>query len=42
MVEAFADVDVLSTVSVNLSIMSVSESIARGNENSRHEPDGTY
>jgi outer membrane receptor protein involved in Fe transport len=42
MVKAFADIDVTSKVSVDLNLVGISSSYARGNENNLHEPDGTY
>ena len=40
--KAYADVPVGSRLSIDVDIVAVSSSYARGNENNRHEPDGTY
>jgi outer membrane receptor protein involved in Fe transport len=40
--KAFADVRVTNALSLDADVVSASESYARGNENNRHEPDGTY
>ncbi len=40
--KAYADVQVTSAFSLDLDLIAVSRSYARGNENNRHEPDGTY
>jgi outer membrane receptor protein involved in Fe transport len=40
--KAWADVQVTARVSVDLDIVSASSSLARGNENGAHQPDGTY
>ena len=42
MFKAYADVRVTPTLSLDLDLVAVSSSYARGNENNRHEPDGTY
>jgi outer membrane receptor protein involved in Fe transport len=42
MLKAYGDVDVTSRLSVDLNLIAVSSSYARGNENNRHEPDGEY
>ncbi len=42
MAKAYADVQVTSKATVNLNILGVSSSIARGNENNQHRPDGRY
>ena len=41
-VKAFADVDVTSRLSLDVDVVAVSSSFARGNENNQHQPDGTY
>lgn len=38
----FADIQATRALSINLSLVGVSGSLARGNENDQHEPDGTY
>jgi outer membrane receptor protein involved in Fe transport len=40
--KAFADIDVASRLSVDVDVVALSSSFARGNENNRHQPDGTY
>jgi outer membrane receptor protein involved in Fe transport len=40
--KAFADLDVTSRVSIDLDLVAVSGSFARGNENNHHQPDGLY
>ena len=40
--KAFADVDLTSRLSVDLDLVAVSGSFARGNENNQHQPDGVY
>jgi outer membrane receptor protein involved in Fe transport len=40
--KAFGDVRIRSNVFVDLGLVSVSSSYARGNENNAHQPDGTY
>ncbi len=42
MFKAYADVPLGSKLSVDVDLLAVSGSFARGNENNRHEPDGTY
>jgi outer membrane receptor protein involved in Fe transport len=42
MVRAFADVQVTSRFLVDLGVLGISSSFARGNENNEHEPDGRY
>jgi outer membrane receptor protein involved in Fe transport len=42
MVKAFAEVQVRSNISVDVGLVAVSSSFARGNENNEHQPDGTY
>jgi outer membrane receptor protein involved in Fe transport len=42
MFKAYADLPLGSRLSVDVDLMAVSSSFARGNENNRHEPDGTY
>jgi outer membrane receptor protein involved in Fe transport len=42
MFKAFADVQVMPKLSVDLNLMSSSGVLARGNENNEHEPDGVY
>jgi outer membrane receptor protein involved in Fe transport len=42
MFKAFIDYQMLSKLSFNLNLVAVSSSIARGNENGLHQPDGTY
>jgi outer membrane receptor protein involved in Fe transport len=42
MVKANADIQLGSRLSVDVGLLAVSSSIARGNENGGHEPDGTY
>ena len=40
--KAFADIDVIPHLSLDLDLVSVSSSFARGNENNQHQADGTY
>ena len=40
--KAFADVTVTSRLGVDVDLVAVGGSYARGNENNRHEPDGTF
>jgi outer membrane receptor protein involved in Fe transport len=42
MFKAYADVRLTTRLSATVDLMAASSSIARGNENNRHEPDGTY
>jgi outer membrane receptor protein involved in Fe transport len=42
MFKAYADVPLGSKLSVDVDLLAVSSSYARGNENNLHEPDGTY
>jgi outer membrane receptor protein involved in Fe transport len=42
MLKAYADVDVTSKFLVNLGLVAMSASYARGNENNLHQPDGRY
>ena len=42
MLKAYADVQVTSALSLDLDLVGVSSSYARGNENNLHQPDGTY
>lgn len=41
-IKAFGDLRIRSNVFVDLGLVSVSGSYARGNENNAHQPDGTY
>ena len=40
--KAYADIQVTSRFSLDVNLIAVSSSFARGNENNRHEPDGEY
>jgi outer membrane receptor protein involved in Fe transport len=40
MLKLYADIDVTSKLMVNLGVVGISSSFARGNENNLHEPDG--
>ncbi len=40
--KAYADYRMTPAVSIGLNLLAVSSSIARGNENNQHQPDGTY
>jgi len=42
MFKAYADVPLRSNLSLDIDLLAVSSSYARGNENNQHEPDGTY
>jgi outer membrane receptor protein involved in Fe transport len=42
MFKAYADIPVGSKLSVDVDLQAASSSLARGNENGLHEPDGTY
>ena len=42
MLKAFADVQATTRLSLDLDLVGVSSSYARGNENNLHQPDGTY
>ena len=40
--KAYADVNLSSKLAIDVDLLAVSGSFARGNENNRHQPDGTY
>ena len=40
--KAFADIQATAKLSVDLDVVAASSSIARGNENNQHQPDGLY
>jgi outer membrane receptor protein involved in Fe transport len=40
--KAFADVQIIPRLSLDLNLIAAGGSYARGNENNEHEPDGTY
>ena len=40
--KAFAEIQATSRLAVNLDLVAASNTFARGNENNRHQPDGTY
>lgn len=42
LLKGFADLQATSKLSMNLGLVALSSSYARGNENNLHEPDGTY
>jgi outer membrane receptor protein involved in Fe transport len=42
MLKASADLDVTSALSLDVNLVAVSRSFARGNENNQHQPDGVY
>ena len=42
MFKAFADVQVMPKLSVDLDLIAASGVVARGNENNAHQPDGIY
>jgi len=42
MAKAYADVQITSRLLLDLGIVGISSSYARGNENNQHRPDGTY
>jgi outer membrane receptor protein involved in Fe transport len=42
MIKVFANIQVTSAFNIDVDLMGVSSTIARGNENNLHEPDGTY
>ena len=42
MFKAYADIPIGSKLSVDVDLQAASSSLARGNENNLHEPDGTY
>ncbi len=42
MLKAFADLQATKHLSVDLGLVAISKSYARGNENNLHQPDGTY
>ena len=42
LLKAFADVQATSRLSLDVDLVAVSSSYARGNENNLHQPDGTY
>src|SRR5262245_27535022 len=42
MLKVFADIEITPRASIDLNVIGVSSSYARGNENNLHEPDGTY
>jgi outer membrane receptor protein involved in Fe transport len=42
MLKAFAEMEVTRQLGIDVNVISAGSSFARGNENNRHEPDGTY
>jgi outer membrane receptor protein involved in Fe transport len=42
MIKVFADVRITDALALDVNLIGVSSSFARGNENNLHEPDGTY
>ncbi len=42
MFKVYADVQIGSRASLDVDVLAVSGSFARGNENNQHEPDGVY
>jgi outer membrane receptor protein involved in Fe transport len=42
MIKTYADIQLMPALSVDLNLIAISGSYARGNENNRHEPDGLY
>jgi outer membrane receptor protein involved in Fe transport len=42
MFKAYADVTLIKALALDVDVIAVSSSFARGNENNLHEPDGTY
>jgi outer membrane receptor protein involved in Fe transport len=42
MIKVFADVQVTNALAIDVDVVGFSSSVARGNENNLHEPDGTY
>jgi outer membrane receptor protein involved in Fe transport len=42
MFKAYADVEIGPRLSIDADLLAISDSLARGNENNLHEPDGTY
>jgi outer membrane receptor protein involved in Fe transport len=40
--KAWADVEITRALTLDIGLVAVSSSYARGNENNRHEPDGVY
>lgn len=42
LVKAYADIQVTSKFLLDLGVVGISSSYARGNENNQHQPDGTY
>jgi outer membrane receptor protein involved in Fe transport len=42
LLKAWADVEVTGALTIDIGLVGVSSSFARGNENNRHEPDGLY
>jgi outer membrane receptor protein involved in Fe transport len=42
MIKVFADVQITNAFAIDVDLVGVSGSFARGNENNLHEPDGTY
>ncbi len=42
LLKVYADIQVTSRLSLNLNLIAVSSSFARGNENNRHEADGVF
>jgi outer membrane receptor protein involved in Fe transport len=42
MLKAYAEIHAASALSLNVDLIGVSSSYARGDENNRHQPDGTY
>ena len=41
MMKAYADISLLARLTLNLNVIGISSSLARGNENNQHTPDGT-
>ena len=41
-IKLFADIQITSALAVDVDVVGFSASVARGNENNLHEPDGTY
>jgi outer membrane receptor protein involved in Fe transport len=42
MLKAFAEVQVTARLGIDVNLITAGSSLARGNENNRHEPDGIY
>ena len=42
MLKAYADIEATRKLSMDVGVLAISSSYARGNENNQHQPDGIY